>query len=162
MEQFPRFGKDSPARIVVAIVATGSGNERSRVDDQGAPNPSRSRNSSASRPLMASEVNDPMNSKGSTSLASLSRRCASTDGSMPSRSARSASSAFSETPSSVVVEFHNQASHANRPLTCRSGAVTSAGSPEAGCALATLVSAFLRRSCDVFLPVGGGFYPDGW
>lgn len=76
---------------MVAVVAIGSGNEPFRVDDQGAPGPSRSRNSSASRPLTASDTNDPMNSKGSTSLASLSSRCASADGSTPSRSARCAS-----------------------------------------------------------------------
>lgn len=80
---------DSPTRVVVPVVAVRGGNERARVHDQCEPNPSRSRKSSASRPEIESDANDPTNSNGSTSLASVRSRWARADGSMPSRAARS-------------------------------------------------------------------------
>lgn len=133
------FGKDSPAGIVVAIVAIGSGNERTRVDDQGAPNPSRSRNSSASRPLTARDANDPMNSKGSTSLASLSSRCASADGSMPSRSARSARRRAASSSSSTTKRVTSISLRPAALVRCATKA------PEMRCALATSRSVLVRR-----------------
>ena len=39
--------------------------------------------------------------------------------------------AFSETPSRVVVEFYNQASHVDQPTTCRTGALRQQGTGDA-------------------------------